>query len=181
MLRVISKKQMLALLSGGGVALFLSIPIFYSTPIWAKFVMLFIVAYTVYLTLRLFWIMVLPADSSVSLKSRATLAQQGDLCWICGRNHQGHRTLEVGYRRPTPRALHSSIVDTVLICEGLADDIHLSAPICERCARRYVFLSKFGFFAPLGLDRSFRVLRRKPGYLRGMQHPFEPSNIKTAN
>ena len=176
--RMINKKEILALLSGGGVAVFLSIPMFWSIPSWVKLVLLFTVAYTVYLTLRLVWIMVEPVDSSASLKSRATSAQEGDLCRVCGRNHQGNRTLRVGYRRPAIRALHFEILD-VAIGEGMVDNIQLSVPICESCAKRYMFLSRFGFFAPLGLDRSFRVLRRKRGYLRGLRHPFEPSNIET--
>ena len=180
MLRVTNKKQVLTLLSGGGVAVLLLIPILYSIPVWAKFVIAVVAGYVIYLTLRLVWIMMEPADASVLLKPRASSAQANGLCPVCGKNQQGHETLKVGYRKATPSSIRFSIVDTVLIGEGLTDDIQLSLSICERCARRYVFLSKLGFLAPIGLDRSFRVLRRKPGYLRGLQHPFEASNIRTA-
>ena len=181
MIKVTNKKEMVILLSGGAVALFLLIPIFYSIPAWTKFVSLLVAAYVIYLTLRLAWIAMDPTNTSISLKRRATMAQQQQLCWLCGENHYEHLTLTIGFRRPTPKALRFSLVDTALIGEGLADDIQLRVPICESCARRYTILSKIGFFAPLGLDRSFRVLRRKPGYLRGLRHPFEPSNIQIAH
>jgi hypothetical protein len=179
--RTINRNETLALLSGGTVIVVLLIPVFYSVPIWAKFVTVLAAGYVLYLTLRLAWIMAEPADTSVSFNSRATTAQLRGLCPICGKNQQGHWTLMVGYRKPTQMTLHFGGIDPLMLGEGLVDDTHLSVQICDRCARRYGHLSKFGFLAPVGLDRSFRVLRRKPGYLRGLRHPFEPSNIKTTN
>lgn len=174
----IKKKEKLTLVSGGAIAAFLLIPTFHSIPVWGKLVSVVVAGYVLYLTLRLVWIMVDPTDSSASLKPRAAGAQARGLCGVCGKNRQGHNSLEVGYRKPTPRAIHFSIVDTVLIGEGMADGIRLSVPICERCAKRYLFLSRFRIFAPVGLDRSFRVLKKKPGYLRGLRHPFGPLNIR---
>lgn len=179
MLKMIHKKEMLTLLAGVGTAAFLSIPIFYHVPVWVKFIMVFTAAYVVFLTLRLVWIMFDPVDRSIALKSRAAEAQSRGLCPVCGRNRPGNRTLEIGYRRRVPRALRFDIFD-LAFGEGMTDDIHISVPVCENCAKKYLFLSKFRQFASPGLDRSFRVLRRKPGYLRGLKHPFEPTNIRIA-
>lgn len=181
MQRAISKNKFLAVLSGGGVAVFFLLPLFYSVPAWAKSVSVLFAVYVIYLTLRLVWIMAEPADASVSLKPRAAAANQKGVCCICGRNRPANQTLKVGYRKPTQIALHLGGIDPLMLGEGLVDDINLSVPICERCARRYAILSALEFLAPLGLDRSFRVLKRKPGYLRGLQHPFERSNINRAD
>ncbi len=179
--RRINKNEMLALVSGGALVVLLVIPVFYSIPIWAKTITLLFSVSFLYLTLRLVWIMAEPRDASVSLKLRASTAQGKGLCPICGKNAQGHKALTVGYRKPTTMALRLGGIDPLLLGEGLLDDIHLSVQICEHCAMRYERLSKFGFLAPIGLDRSFRVLRRKPGYLRGLRHPFEASNMMTAS
>ncbi|MFZ1082944.1 MAG: hypothetical protein WAO19_13580 [Candidatus Kryptoniota bacterium] len=179
--RTINKNETLALLSGVSVVIVLLIPMFYPIPLLAKLVTVLVAAYVVYLTLRLVWIMAEPTDASVSLKPRASTAQLRGLCPICGKNQRGHKTLTVGYRKPTQMALHLGGIDPLMLGEGLVDDVHLFVQICERCARRIGYISKLGFLAPVGLDRSFRVLRRKPGYLRGLRHPFELSNIKTAN
>ena len=181
MLRRINKNEILAVFSGIGVVVVLLIPMLYSIPLWTKLVTVLVAAYVVYLTLRLVWIMTEPMDASISLKPQASTAQDKGLCPICRKNQQGHQTLTLGYRKPTQIALHFGGIDPLMLGEGLVDNIHVSVPICDRCATRFRYISKFGFLAPVGLDRSFRVLRRKRGYLRGLRHPFEPSNIRTAN
>ncbi len=181
MQRRMNKNEILALVSGGALVVFLVMPAFYSIPIWAKLVTLLFSGSFLYLTLRLVWIMAEPTDASISLKPRASTAQGKGLCPICGKNEQGHKTLTVGYRKPTQIALRLGGIDPLLLGEGLVDDLHVSVPICERCAARFEHISKIGFLAPVGLDRSFKVLRRKPGYLRGLRHSFDPSNLKTAN
>lgn len=180
MLRQINKRQVLTLVIGGSVAVFLSFGFFQSVPVWVEVTLLFTIVYISYLTLRLAWIMAAPRDHSVSLKSRASAAKEKGLCCVCKKNPQGSRTLIVGYRKPTERALNFQIVDALYFGEGLADDIQVSVPICDDCFRKYMFLSKLRFFSLLGLDRSFRVLQKKPGYVRGLRYPFDPGNIGTA-
>ena len=181
MRRPINKNEILAFLSGAVVIVVLLIPVFYSIPFWAKLISIVIAGYVLYLTLRLAWIMAIPLDASVSLKPRAATARLKGLCPICGTNPQGHYTLLVGYRKPTELALHLGGIDPLMLGEGLVDDIHLSIQICNGCAKNYARLSKFGFLAPVGLDRSFRVLPRKLGYLRGLRHPFQVSNLTAAS
>lgn len=177
MLRIINRKELITLAMGGGCAVLLALPVFYSVPLWAKIVTLLVAAYVVYLTLRLAWVVADPRDSSVVLKPRVAQAQTQGLCAVCGKNRHGRRTIKVGYRRAVPRASRIEMADTLLLGEGMTDDIHMSVPVRERCAKRFMLFSRFSFFVPVGLDMSFRVLRRKPGYLRGMRHPFEPSNL----
>lgn len=179
MLRTINKNEMLSLLSGGALVVIPVIPAFYSIPVWAKIITLMFSGSFLYLTLRLVWIIVEPEDASFSLKSRSRTAQARGLCPICGKNEEGQKTLTVGYRKPTPMALRLGGIDPLLLGEGLVDDINVSIPICDRCATWAGYFSKMGFLAPLGLDGSLRVLRRKRGYLRGLRRPFDPSNIKT--
>ena len=176
----INKRQVITVLTGGSVAVFLSIAFYQSVPVWVDVALVFTIAYIVYLTLRLAWIMATPRDESVSLKPRASAAKEKGLCCVCGKNPQGSRTLKVGYRKPTERALNFQVVDALYFGEGLADDIQVFVPICDDCFRRYMFLSKLRFFSLLGLDRSFRVLEKKPGYVRGLRYPFDPANIRSA-
>jgi hypothetical protein len=176
----INKNEMLALVSGGALVLILVIPAFYSIPIWAKIITLLFSGSFLYLLLRFVWIIASPTDTSVSLKPRASAAQAKGLCPVCGRHEQGHKTLTVGYRKPTKLSLRLGGIDPLLLGEGLVDDLHLSVPVCDRCATRFEHISRLGFFAPALLDPSFKVLRRKPGYLRGLRHSFDPSYLKTA-
>ena len=181
MLRRINNNEIVALVSGGALVVLVVIPAFYSIPIWAKVVTLLFSGSFLFLTLRLVWIMAEPTDALDSLKPRASTAQAKGLCPICGKNEQGHKTLRVGYRKPTQLALRLGGIDPLLLGEGLVDDLHVSVPVCDRCAMRFGHVSKLGFLALAFLDASFRVLRRKPGYLRGVRHPFERSYLKTAN
>ena len=181
MVRRINKNETLAVFLSVVVIVVLLIPMFYSIPMWAKLVTTFVAVYVVYLTLRLVWIMARPTDASVALKPQASTAQLRGVCPVCRKNQRGHQTLTVGYRKPTQIAVHFGGIDPLMLGEGLVDDIRVSVPICERCARRFRNLSKCGFLAPVGLDRSFKVLRRKLGYLRGLRHPFDSSYLKTAN
>ena len=176
----INKNEILALVSGGALVAILVIPAFYSIPIWAKIITLMLSGSFLYLTLRFVWIIAGPTDASVSLKRRASTAQGKGLCPICRKNEQGQGGLTVGYRKPTQMVLRFGGIDPLLLGEGLVDDIHISVPVCDRCARRFSHISNLGFLAPAVLDASFRVLRRKLGYLRGLRHPFDPSYFKTA-
>ena len=176
----INKNEMLALVSGGAFVIILVIPAFYSIPMWAKIVTLLFSGSFLYLTLRFVWIMATPTDTLVSLKPRARKAQAKGLCSICGKREQGHEALTVGYRKPTQMALRLGGIDPLLLGEGLVDNLHISVPVCDRCARRFGHISNLGFIAPAVLDASFRVLRRKLGYLRGLRHSSDPSYFKTA-
>ncbi len=168
---------MLTVFLSGGVTVLFLIPLLYPIPLWAKLVSVLFAVYVVYLTLKLAWCLSEPADASVSLKPRAIEAEQKCLCSVCGKDPQGSRTLEVGYRGKSLAANYLG----VLIGGYMEDAIHLSVPICEHCARRYAALSKLQLLPLLGLDRSFRVLKRKPGYLRGLEHPFDRSNLRTVH
>lgn len=179
--RKINSGEALAFVSGGALIVLLAVPAFYSIPVWAKIVTLLFSGSFLYLTLRFVWIIAAPTDTLVSLKPCASAAQAKGLCPICGMNAQGHKPLTVSYRKPTQSALRLGGIDPLLFGEGLVDDLQVSIPVCDRCADRFAHISKLGFLAPAILDASFRVLRRKPGYLRGLRHPFESSYLKTAN
>lgn len=176
MFRHLNWKTEATLFLGGCVTILFILPVFYSLPTWDKFVTVVAAGYVVYLILRLVWIVTEPGDTAISFKPQAVEAQRRGLCLLCRKNRQGDRVLKVGYRRKTSISGYLGI----LIGGYMEDGICLSVPVCERCARRHMFLSKLGSLAPLGLDGSFRVLKRKPGYLRGLEHPFERSNIEIA-
>jgi hypothetical protein len=168
-------KQIIVLVMGGTISLVFLLSLFYGPTGIIPFSLL-MTALTVYLTLRETWILAAPVDNAVLIKPEAEAAMTKGLCPFCHTNPSSHQKLRVGYRKAklTHFAYRVVWVEYAVSMNELTSQL----PICDHCANTYSFLRYFKMFARFGLDRSYLVLRRKPGYFRGRTFPFEKGNLQ---
>jgi hypothetical protein len=114
-------------------------------------------------------------NNIVLIKPEAQSSIMKGICPFCHENHFTDEVLKVGYRKP--KSDYYSKDPESRNWDISLEYLTISLPICEKCKEKYLLLCKFKLFARIGLDRSYCVLQRKLGYLRGLQFPFESWNI----
>ena len=178
MFRVVDRNEIFAMVMCLCIVVVLLMPMFYSIPTLVRLITAFNAVYIVYQTLGMSWITAEQPDLSFSFKPEASAAAQlKGIFPICGKNQRGHQTLTVGYRKPTQLDLRLKGIDSLMLGDGSVDDIHVSVTICKRRTKQFGRPFIFGILATVDLDRSLRVLKLEPGYLRWVRHPFEPSKM----
>ncbi len=169
----VSPTQIVVAVIGGGLLYLISTGLV-NYPSISGFAFLAIVAY---LTTVLLYVTARPSNDEVVQKLETTAALAKGICPFCRSNHVGSYTVNVGYRRRQ----YSNFRYMVFWIEWSHKMLepHMRIPICDDCRTNYLKACSKKIL-PKGIRNPSRaVLKRKPGYRRGLVFPFETWNIKS--
>lgn len=130
-----------------------------------------------YWTARLFYLTADPIDEEVFLTSKAQTALSKGICPFCATEPIAPQTLKVGYKK----GRYSNFKYKVFWIEWSHSyhELNIRLPICDGCRTKYL-TACLRRFPPKGMRNPCKiVLKRKLGYRRGIQFPFESWNLKS--
>ena len=125
----------------------------------------------------LFWMLAYPLNEAVHLNSEARNSLELGRCPICGLNHVDEHRLQVGYRKP--RFQFVAWTWYGFRYRFWFDELTVYLPICNACCKQFLNAASKSFPFVLMGNPSKLVLRRKYGWLRGVQFPFLASNVQS--
>lgn len=169
----VSPTQIVVGVIGGALIYLISVGLV-NYPSITGFVFLAIFAY---LTIVLLYVTAKPTNEEVVQKPETTAALAKGICPFCHSNPLGPYTIKVGYRRR-----QYSNFRYMVFWIGWSHSMlepHMRIPICEPCRKKYLNACSKRLL-PKGVRNPSRaILKRKPGYRRGLVFPFETWNIKS--
>jgi hypothetical protein len=125
----------------------------------------------------LFWMLAYPLNGAVHLNSEARNSLEHGRCPICRLNHLEDHRLQVGYSKPRFQFVEWTWYG--FRYRFWVDELAVHLPICNGCCKRFLNAASKTFPSVLMRNPSKLVLRRKYGWLRGVQFPFLASNVQS--
>lgn len=124
--------------------------------------------------LRFFSIYGDPDSSEVIFNNISKLHIDKKICPICRVRESSTHLLSVGYRKRFWKIAYRIFYITYSF---EVNELTTKINICDVCKDRYLFLSNYKILSIFYRNPSKRVLKKKVGYLIGLQFPFEKWNI----
>lgn len=123
---------------------------------------------------RLYWIATDSSDDTILLCDTAKWSSDNGASPFCGSKDKQLYSLQVGYRKPHVWFMYYFVlIKWRLLYTSLSIDL----PICETCRMKYLRACRMKLFSSVTF-KTQKVLKRKVGYLRGLDFPYLTGRLK---
>ena len=131
-----------------------------------------------YCTVRFFYVTADPIDEGIPQTSQTVNSLSKSICPFCNTNPLSLYTLKVGYKK----GLHNfKYCGFWIEWSHSYHEIYSRIPICEPCRTKYLKACSRKLLQKGMRNPSKVVLRRKLGYRRGLEFPFETRYVKSSS